>query len=265
MGIGDEVMATGMARGAAARGKRIAFGDGTRLRWSHWCEEAFKHNPNIARQATGPDIEWIKYYKGNRHYNSWDGVHQRWIWNYKFKASRGEFFELGWRDVLPSSVLIEPNVPWHKPISQNKDWGWLNYQTLADRLRYDGWQVLQTSYGKVRLRNVQTVQVKSYREAANLLRSVNLAIVPEGGLHHAAAAVGTKAIVIFGGAIPPAVLGYDEHINLTGCDEACGSTLWCKHCADAMKNISVEEVFDKALSYLNDASPLRSLLRASDV
>lgn len=245
MGIGDEVMATGMARGAAARGKRIAFGDGTRLRWSQWCEEAFYQNPNIARRIE-PNIEWVHYYKGKRHYNSWDGVRLRWIWNYSFKAPRGEFFGLRKVAVPKGSVLIEPNLPWHKPISVNKDWGESNYQALTDRLRAAGWDVFQTSYGKRRLQNVQTINVKTFRDAVALLSSVDLAVIPEGGLHHAAAAVGTRAIVIFGGAIPPAVLGYDGQVSLTGTDEACGSTVHCKHCAEAMRRITVDEVYAAA-------------------
>jgi hypothetical protein len=39
MGYGDELMATGMARGAAARGKRVAFGDGQRIICGPYCFE----------------------------------------------------------------------------------------------------------------------------------------------------------------------------------------------------------------------------------
>src|SRR5262245_14077334 len=248
MGIGDEVMATGFARGAAARGKRIAFGDGHKLIWGPWCEEAFRHNPNIARRADESGIEWCHYYKGNRHYNRLDAARRRWIWNYEFKAKPGEFYftELERQAHRPGTVLIEPNVPWHKSVAVNKDWGAGRYQMLADRPKRTGWRVLQSSYGEVRLFNVETISVDSFRQAAALAAGVDLVITPEGGLHHAAAAVGTRAIVIFGGFIPPAVTGYNAHINLTGDAEACGSLHRCDHCRRALDQIEVDHVFTLA-------------------
>jgi hypothetical protein len=65
-------------------------------------------------------------------------------------------------------------------------------------------------------------------------------------MHHAAAAVGIDAVVIMGGFIPPSVVGYDGHINLTGGSEACGTIGTCEHCRQAMAKISVNEVWDSA-------------------
>jgi Glycosyltransferase family 9 (heptosyltransferase) len=247
MGIGDEIMATGLARGAAARGKRIAFGDGRRLIWGPWCEQAFRHNPNIAR-TLGTGIEWLDYYKGKRWYNR-PGA-KRWIWNFEFRATPGEFyFDEAERalSIKRPGVLIEPNVPWQKSVAPNKDWGIARYQRLADELRLGGRRVWQFSYGKLRLAGVEQIEVSSFREAAAALAGIELAIVPEGGLHHAAAAVGTKAIVIFGGFIPPQVTGYSAHINLTGDSEACGSWQSCQHCRAALDRISIEEVYGHAV------------------
>jgi Glycosyltransferase family 9 (heptosyltransferase) len=266
MGIGDEVLATGFARGAAVRGKRIAFGDGQRLIWGPWCAEAFRGNPNIATRADEPGVEWIAYYKGHRGYNSPDAARRRWIWNYDFKPLAGEFFfdaaETTRTLRRPGAVLIEPNVPWHKSVAVNKDWGRHRYQQLADQLRTNGWRVLQTSHGKVRLQNVETIQVNSFRDAAAVVASVDLAIVPEGGLHHAAAAVGTQAIVIHGGFTPPAVLGYQGHINLTGGAEACGNWHRCAHCRAALDRIEVEDVYIRANTVLhqrNETTPERAV------
>jgi ADP-heptose:LPS heptosyltransferase len=75
------------------------------------------------------------------------------------------------------------------------------------------------------------------------LARAKLYIGAEGGLHHAAAALGVPAVVLFGGFIPPLVTGYETHINLTGgAQEACGSLKPCDHCRKAMDAISVEEV-----------------------
>jgi hypothetical protein len=70
-------------------------------------------------------------------------------------------------------------------------------------------------------------------------------------LHHAAAAVGTRAIVIHGGFTPPAVLGYSGHINLTGgADEACGYWDRCNHCRAALDRIEVDDVYAMAIAEL---------------
>lgn len=54
--------------------------------------------------------------------------------------------------------------------------------------------------------------------------------------------------MIFGGFIPPSVIGYDFHTNLTGdSTEACGNLERCDHCARALKAISVEEVYAAAV------------------
>jgi ADP-heptose:LPS heptosyltransferase len=153
----------------------------------------------------------------------------------------------------PGTVLFEPNVPWHKSVAVNKDWGRCRYQALAEKLRHAGWRVLQTSYGKVRL-DVETIAVNSFRDAAAVIASVDLVIVPEGGLHHAAAAVGTKAIVIFGGFISPRVTGYDAHINLTGGAGACGSLNRCDHCRKALDAIEVDHVYALADAELRQKS-----------
>jgi Glycosyltransferase family 9 (heptosyltransferase) len=261
MGIGDEIMATGMARGAAARGVRIAFGDGRRIIWGPWSEQAFRNNPNIAPArpercaVDGIAIEWIKYYKGHRNYNR-PGA-GRWIWNYDFSPTPGEFyFDAGERALMRErrGILIEPNVPWQKSVAPNKDWGLERYQMLAGRLRTAGIQVFQFSHGRARLAGVEVVNVANFRAAAAALAGMTMAIVPEGGLHHAAAAVGTPAIVIFGGFIPPAVTGYASHINLAGAGEACGSWSRCDHCRRALNSITVESVYGFALELFNQSA-----------
>jgi glycosyl transferase family 9 (putative heptosyltransferase) len=250
MGVGDDIMATGYARGAAARGRRVAFGDGKKLIWGPFSELAFRHNPNIARSLTDKGIEWCLYHKGNRLYNKLGNG--RWLWNYDYRAPRGEFFfdERERAFTIRRDVLIEPNVPWHKSVAVNKDWGLENYQRLADLLTHWGFGVHQLSYGEKRLRNVQVVEVPDFRCAAAALAGFDLVITPEGGLHHAAAAVDTRAIVIFGGFIPPTVTGYAGHLNL-GEAEGCGSLRACQHCREALRRITVEEVAGHALWLLN--------------
>lgn len=250
-GYGDELLATGLARGAAARGKRIAFGDGNRIIWGPHSAEIFKGNPNIAPQhdATCSDLEWIPFYKGSRSYVK--GGSNGLVFNRKFRPTPGEVFfdraELAFIETIePGFILIEPNLPWHKVVAFNKDWGFRNHQAVASAFLAAGYPVAQFSYGRDRLMGVRTIQASSFRLALAALTRARLAIVPEGGMHHGAAAIGIKAVVLFGGFIPPSVTGYDTHANLTGGAKACGRIGRCQHCVDAMRAISVDDVLSAA-------------------
>lgn len=254
-------MATGMARGAAKRGKRIAFGDGHRITWDKNSPEVFQGNPNIAVPGSEgqDDLEWINFCKGNRIYNT--QAKDRWIWNYDFRAKPGEMFfddqeKRNGRRAGRGFIVVEPNVPMWKTVAPNKEWGGSNYQVLANNLRSHGKKVVQLAHarGSVRLAGVINIRTRSFREALSIMENAALYIGPEGGLHHGAAAVRIPAVVIFGGFIPPEVTGYDTHTNLTGGASACGSLRTCQHCRDAMKRISVEEVAAAAMDYLKRAA-----------
>lgn len=256
MGSGDEIIGTGLARGLRARGKLAAFGNGRTIIWGPWCKEMFANNPNIAQPGleTRNDLEWIAHYKGARQYNKLSNG--KWTWNYDFRVKPGEFFfseiERGVIDrqsYLGDFIVIEPNVEWQKSVAPNKDWGADNYDRLTVRLLEHGLRVLQFIHknSRRRLRGVTTMQCHKFREAIAILSRAKLYIGPEGGMHHAAAAVGVPAVVIMGGFIPPTVVGYDTHINLTGGAEACGHLNPCHHCKQAMAKISVDEVWDSAM------------------
>jgi len=250
VGLGDNLLATSFAKGAAARGKRIAFGDKRKIIWDHNSEQIFKGNPNIAAPGTehAADIEWVEFYRGKRGYNSLNKSRTRWLWNYQFVPAPGEIyfsaFEIQFAKAVGEGfVLIEPNVPWHKSVAVNKDWDLARYQAVADRLRWNGHDVVQFSHGRDRLKDVRTIVTPTFRHAMAALSKAKAAVLPEGGLHHAAAALNVPAVVLFGGFIPPAVTGYAMHVNLTGgVDEACGSLSECHHCRKALDRITVDEV-----------------------
>lgn len=259
MGYGDQIMATGLARGAKARGVRIALGDGQRILWDKHSEEVFKRNPNLAAPGDerARDLEWVGYYKGRRIYNRQDPGAPRWLWNLDWRPTPGEiFFTPGELRAATRAghgfVLIEPNVPWWKSVAPNKDWGRANYQAVADRLAAEGRRVLQLMHPRteVRLAGVEGLATTGFRDALAVLKRAALFIGPEGGMHHGAAALGVPAVVLFGGFIPPSVTGYDSHANLTGGAEACGRFVACDHCKAALAAIGVEEVFAAAMERL---------------
>ncbi len=248
IGHGDQLMAAGMAKGANARGRRIAFGDKHRIIWDQHSADLFRGNPNVAKPGSerDADIEWVAYYKGHRIYNRQNGV--RWDWNYDFKPIPGEVF-FDTNEIRNAKrygdgfVLIEPNLPAFKSCAPNKDWGLKKYQKVADALNADAVRVAQFVRPDVPVLNgVERFKSLSFRDALGIMAHSKLYVGPEGGLHHGAAAVGKPAVVLFGGFIPPQVTGYDTHINLTGGAEACGSLKPCKHCRQAMAAITADEV-----------------------
>lgn len=249
-----------MARGAAKRGKRIAFGDGKKIKWDQHSRQIFARNPNIAEpgQEKSGNIEWVEFYRGNRIYNR-SGPHC-WIWNYDFRATPGEMFfnreEQQFAEQCGRGyVVIEPNVPAFKSVAPNKQWPVERYEAVGAKLASKGYRIIQFSYGgAARLKSASLLSTPTFRHALAVLSRAGLYVGPEGGLHHGAAAVDTQAVVLFGGFIPPQVTGYDTHTNLTGGAEACGSTMPCAHCRAAMDAITVDEVVEASVRHLRKAT-----------
>lgn len=259
MGLGDNVIASSFARGARERGKRVAFGDGTRLLWDSNSEQVFRHNPNLVtlgESLAADDIDWVPFFKGNRFYNKQEPG--RWVWNYEFRAQPGEFYftdaerSMVRRLGLPRKfIVVEPsNIKLQRDrYFLNKQWPLDRYDNLVNALRSHGHKVVQFLYDErgYRIPGAQLVRTPTYRQAAAILSEAALYVGSEGGLHHAAAACGVPAVVMFGGWLPPSVLGYEFHTNLTGgATEFCGLFQPCEHCARAMLAISVEEAFESA-------------------
>lgn len=252
-------MATGLARGARDRGRRIAFGDGDSIKWHPHAREVFRNNPNVAPPGDegASDLEWIAHYAGRRLYNAIEQPKDRWLWNMDFRPTPGEMFfdaeEVAFGEKHGSGfIVIEPNLPYFKSIAINKQWAPQKYEKIAYNLFRDGRDVRQFVYPGIRnrLRVARHVKTPSFRHALAVLARAALYIGPEGGMHHGAAAVGVPAVVIFGGCCSPQVTGYPNHTNLTGGAEACGMKVRCRHCRDAMERISVGEVWNAAMAHL---------------
>ena len=92
----------------------------------------------------------------------------------------------------------------------------------------------------------------AFREAAAVLVKALTAVLPEGGLHHAAASVKTPSVVIYGGLISPDITGYDIHTNIFTGKKPCGSRMPCLHCEQAMKEITVEQIVDELVKIVNN-------------
>lgn len=256
MGYGDEIMGSGMARGAKDRGKRIAFGDGKRIIWSPQAHEIFQRNPNVARPSEegAGDLEWIEHYRGHRRYHT-GPIRGCAKFNDAFRPIPGEiFFDDRERDIQASTeggfVLVEPHV---KTTSPNKQWPHDKWQMAVNALLTCGYDVAQLSYGRGMLDGARPIKTKTFREGLAVLSRAAIAITTEGGLHHGAACFQVPAVVLFGGHTLPATTGYDGHVNLFVGHKACGMgsvATPCEHCRASMQQISVDLVVRSTLDVL---------------
>ena len=99
------------------------------------------------------------------------------------------------------------------------------------------------------LADVDVIETPDFRHALAVLGLAALYIGPEGGMHHGSAAMGTPAVVIFGGFNTPRSTGYAWHENIA-VGEPCGSIEACWHCKAAMESISVDRVLEGAARQL---------------
>lgn len=91
---------------------------------------------------------------------------------------------------------------------------------------------------------VRAIPHQNFRQACAILQAAELAIMVEGGLAHAAAALAVPSVVLWGGMISAEALGYPEQVNLVDPDPRtpCGSLGVCPHCAEAWARISAETI-----------------------
>ena len=173
----------------------------------------------------------------------------RYMWNHGYKPTPAPFvlkdseLEIAERARAAGPfVAVEPFLKEGAPTA--KQYPVERMREVALRLAKDI-QVFQISHPSAPELDpsIPRIQSNGFRQTLAYLKASTLYVGPEGGLHHGSAAVGTRAVVIFGGYIPPTVTGYDFHVNLTGdSKQACGIRTGCNHCIKAMNSITVDEI-----------------------
>lgn len=253
MGIGDELMAAGQARAIwLQHGSRVEIIDTAgRRRW-HPMWEGLPYIVKPADRGTAHKV--ICNAPGHRPYIA-GKTDERWTWK-RFTPTPAEIVftpaerkAVEWAATLEQRyVVIEPNL---KPrASPNKDWGFARYQAVVDGGDAYLPFVQVGAAGARTLRGVKRVQTADFRAACAVLAHARAYIGPEGGLHHAAAALGVPAIVIFGGYISPEQTGYGEHVNLFTGRRPCGMRIACAHCVKAMAEITPDAVLEALATVL---------------
>lgn len=256
MGMGDELMVSGAARKAQDTDPRKCVMTFQGFpRWSQWGREIWAHNPRIAQEGERGDFQTIvaRDTANNRPYHL-GKTPERWFYNPAFRPEVGELYftdeEKAFAEKFRDRIIIEPHI---KPgASPNKQWGWVRWNKLGWLAQKAGLKLTQLGRPDTpTIEGAELILTPTFRHAAAVLANSRAAVLPEGGLHHAAAAVGLRAVVIFGGYIPTELTGYPMHINMGAkIGDACGMRQPCRHCAEWMNSIAPPFVFDKLYQLL---------------
>lgn len=247
MGLGDWIMATAEARYYNELHKLpviFACKEKKRLFWS---DEVFSHNPRIVKEPNGDQkVVVIENYPGKRPYVDsirHDGKGYVIKYRENFRAEPGEiFFDRDERSSLADGcIILEPHVK-EENFKRNKAWPWERWQDLVDALPRVPF--CQLDYGKPMLRGVQALPSKTFRQALAHVDRCSVLVTTDGALHHAAAALETDSIVLWGGLASPLNLGYSSQTNLWWGEQPCGKAYKCSHCEAAMKAITLDEVLE---------------------
>ena len=150
--------------------------------------------------------------------------------------------ELDFAEPYRGRIMIEPTI---KACGHhNKAWPAANWHKLVDLLRAGGIPLVQCAPKGVSPVADRVALTPTFRHAAAVLSLSAGFIGTEGGLMHAAAAVGTPAIILWSEYVAPEITGYDAHRNLRHAGQACGRRQDCHGCQASMEAITPDEVLD---------------------
>ena len=142
------------------------------------------------------------------------------------------------------AVVFNPSIK--QRASPNKQWPWESWQRLVEKTSSSVRWIQMVEPGVRRMRFAEPIETPSFQCAVGLVAGARAAVLHEGALHHAAAALGVPAVVIFGSYISPRVTGYDGQIALFEDSPewplGCGARIPCEHCKAAMAAITPERV-----------------------
>lgn len=256
MGWGDDIMATAWARRAKAENPtaRVFIGkEGGRIEY----DLVFEGNPDIdlpedVTKTDRPRV-FVPHHTGCRPYIK--GVKNDCIvYDPEHRPEPGRLFlhpkEIEWASAQIAGaglepkrfIIMEPHIK--GTFAGNKAWLWDRWQEVARKAPA---AVLQIGTGnRPLLPGAKFIKTKTIRHAFAILAQAELLVCTDGAMHHAAAALGVPAVVLWGARTNPKILGYPQHRNIwTGTGDGCGAMVACQHCIDGMKAITPDMVLDE--------------------
>lgn len=144
------------------------------------------------------------------------------------------------REEIGPYWVVEPSLSAQS--NPNKQWPWRNFVQVTEPGGPQWLQMIHTD--SIPLGFPKLIWGQTFRVACGILAHADGYLGTEGGLSHAAAALGIPAVVLFGGCMSVETFGYPEHVNLAdnGPESPCGRWLPCPHCQAAMAAITVPAV-----------------------
>lgn len=250
MSYGDDIMATGQALTESVRcgGKVHILDRKGRTRWSplweglEWIARPAEPCAGVVINGVGcrPYLEYPFTREGGSRFSGWRAR------DHVGAIVLGEA-ELSWAQqtiigLAGGFIFLEPELA--PEANPNKQWGLENWQRLLSILSLEYELVQPLMPGRAALPGAVGVNTPSFRHAVALMARAAVSVLPEGGLHHAAAALGRPAVVLFGGVNSPEFTGYPAHVNLAdeGPGSPCGAWVPCEHCANAWARLTPETV-----------------------
>lgn len=251
MGIGDALMAAGEARKLHRSNKlpvMIVDPRGRPTRSPVW-----DGLPYILQdRARGKPFTRMLNCGGHRPYIAGKSA-EKWTWRpYKPIPAEIAFTleERAFAEPYRGMVMLEPSV---KDIGhRNKDWGPIYWSQLDCLIHGQRIPTMQCGPAGTRsLLYTKFVQTDTFRLAAAVLAVCKAFVGTEGGLMHAAAAVGTPAVIIWSEFISPEITGYPTMRNLRHAGKPCGRRVDCPTCRASLLAITPKMVFGTLMEILN--------------
>jgi ADP-heptose:LPS heptosyltransferase len=240
MGLGDVLMSIGEAKRLhKATGKKVLImrADGRPV-----VSDLFNGVPYLMPKPTNAcgAYERLVNASGVRPYIA-GKTEKQWTWK-PFKPTPADVVltaeEKAFAEPYRGLVLIEPTV---KAIGHdNKAWLSIYWQHLVAAKIAPMMQAGPP--GTKFLDGVTPVLTPTFRHAIAVMAVAKAFVGTEGGLMHAAAAVGTPAVIIWSEFISPEITGYAHMKNLRKAGKPCGMRLNCESCRQSMVAITSTEV-----------------------
>lgn len=240
MGIGDEIMASAQAR-AMYRQMTVPVLVVDRHGSPRW-HEIWENNPHIVRRSDVRNQRLLN--SGGARPYILHKTSTNWIWR-RWDIEPGEIYlsesEKHFAVHSRGRIVIEPHT---KVPGGNKSWPWDRWQSVVDRFPHKFIQV--GPVGTRWLRGVDRIHT-TFRQACAVMAASKAYVGPEGAGHHAAAALGIPAVVLWSEFIDPTVTGYTSQRNIRHANGTCGSRIPCASCRASMAAITVDEVLQNLM------------------
>lgn len=243
MGLGDEIMALGLAeRLFEQTGRPVSIVGMTEAPREH---DAWRGNPAWVHKGGQMLIDG----GGSRPYiSAWHGRRAIYNLNYRPRAGRIHLTDQE-RDscaLEPPYAVVAPEIK--DGASPNKAWGVKNWEAVIQDFPIPVYQLMADPKDQP-IKGAIAYHTPHFRNAAAAIEKAVLVLATEGGTHHMAASLRVPAVVVFGAFVPPTVTGYEFHYNIAvETDQGyCGRWDACDHCRKALESITPSQVREKAL------------------